>query len=217
MTTGIDKLQLLLTKDTRHSAEEHSDRRVKRERSSKTTLPRLCNNHDAISPRYSAPAYIKYAQSVSSKISDSIQQNQHRFNYDHKVRNKRTEPAHHTDFFAKQSHTHNDSTGIMEKSSKTDCHLDLDPETSWTVPLYVPTPPPVLAAAGHDDVRQLVHDRIVSHDVEDLHFRLIVRPKSQEAPGSMGTEKTFSSYFRPVVPISPLDPYFFVQNIAGNY
>ncbi|KAJ6019712.1 hypothetical protein N7522_001779 [Penicillium canescens] len=88
-------------------------------------------------------------------------------------------------------------------------------EVVATYPFFLPRTESILGNLSQ--VRQLVHDSIVSHDVENLHFRLIVRPRSQEAPGSMGTKKTFSSYFRPVVPISPLDPYFFVQNIAGNY
>ncbi|KAJ5337414.1 uncharacterized protein N7506_005436 [Penicillium brevicompactum] len=84
MTTGNDELRLLLAQDTSRDAEEQCLRRVKRERSFKTSLPSLSYNRDAISPRCRAPAYIKYAQSVSSKYSNSTEQKRSRHYSSHK-------------------------------------------------------------------------------------------------------------------------------------
>ncbi|KAI2736049.1 hypothetical protein DTO013E5_9204 [Penicillium roqueforti] len=58
-------------------------------------------------------------------------------------------------------------------------------------------------------VRKLVQDMITSHDVGELRFRLSVRPRYQEEPDFKGTRTTFDSYIRPVVPLSPRDPYLF--------
>lgn len=66
-------------------------------------------------------------------------------------------------------------------------------------------------------VRKLVQDMIASHDVGELRFRLSIRPRYREEPDFQGARRTLDSDIRPVVPLSPRDPYLFVGNVVEDF
>jgi hypothetical protein len=111
------------------------------------------------------------------------------------------------------------ATHILEKPDWADirlCILDNEVDEMVAVyPFFLPRTESMLGSLPR--VRELVQDVIASVDVKKFHFQLSIRPRKQEAPDYLNARTMLSSNIRPMVPVLPLDPDLFVENIVGGY